>query len=152
MKSYLLALLLVIPFQLSHAKFAASAFKMPCHEMEIKISSCEGKDVKGSDLRKRYRKNVKDPSVQGAFIQGEVLSDKAVQCHTGQKMDTSKFRSKEKQKKKFFVIQGSCLKLKVGSTTKVTNLRSFCDTPGAMEINECFYSALARRFQSIIVK
>lgn len=148
----LIFLALLLPFQISHAKFAMSAFQIPCHEMEIEISSCEAKQVKGSDLKTKYIKKRKDPSVQGALIQGKILSDKAVKCNQKQKMDMTKFRSKENQKKKLFVIQGSCLELKTGQKVKVQNQRFFCDTPGAMEINECFYNALARKFQAIIVR
>lgn len=147
MKFLALAFLFLIPQ--AQAKFAAFVMQIPCHKMQVKIASCQAKKIKNTDLKPDTKNLI---SYQGALVSAQILSDAATKCSAEQKMDTKRFRAFKNEKRNFFVIQGSCQKLKTDTKTSFQNQNYFCDTPGAMGINECFLNTLSRKNRWLIVK
>lgn len=139
------SILLSLP---AHAKFTAETFKIPCHKLKVKVNSCEPMVIKSSDYKNTQKKEL---SYQGAVLEAQIESDEAIQCSPKQEMDQSRFRPFPKGVRKLFVVQGSCLKLKKDSVHQLKNRNFFCDTPGAMGIEECLFSTASRKNRWLIV-
>ncbi len=132
MRGFLLCFLFFLNFPVN-AKFAAWVQNIPCVQIKMKVKSCEKKNF--SNEGKRF-----PIELVGVKVSGEILSSEPVQCSAAQKMDLTRYKETSFQDKTFFVIGGNC---EDELSFKIKNY--FCDTPGAMEIRDCFYNSLKRK-------
>ena len=143
MKKFLLVSLLFIS-QNIYSKYARWVFNIPCHGIKLKVTECQDHSFTNKDLIKNRNTRSRIVSHSGSILKGEIESIKPVKCKDKQKIDLSKYRE-EKLTKNFFVKDRKCSDIKMGTSTKLVVQRFFCDTPGAVQVPECFISMYSRQ-------
>lgn len=136
----------------SYGKFAATVRFIPCEQFELKVKSCQQKTFESSDYRRGSRsRKVPGLSYSGALVSAQVLSQKMVQCYKGHKIDPKMYRKTKVRSEEapFFIKDGKCSQK---STIIATQVNTFCDTPGAVEIPDCFINALSYQEKLIFLK
>jgi len=125
----------------THAKFAAWVVNIPCTSVKLEVHSCE---------RAEYT-NLKKIQLKGSLVSGHIIETKAIKCSDKQVVDRKHYKKPSFDQKKFLVIDKSCKEVE----KKIIHLRvgkNFCDTPGALEIKDCFYGHLESKYKMIITQ
>lgn len=136
----------------AYGKFAATVRFIPCEQFELKVKSCRQKTYKSSDYRRGSSSHeVPSLSYSGVLVSAQVLSQKMVQCYEGHKIDPKMYRKTKinDDKVSFFIKDAKCSQK---STIIATRVNTFCDTPGAVEIPDCFINALTYREKLTFLK
>lgn len=136
----------------THAKFASWVMNIPCTGIELKVLSCEDKRFSNlSFIKKAFisKKKKKEIIIEGALVKGDILKTAPVSCREKQKLDLDRYKEGNYKGKKFLVLDKSCAKIN-GEALIIRATKSFCDTPGAMEIRDCFYNSFQYKKNIII--
>ncbi|GAB4013387.1 MAG: hypothetical protein Fur0010_10220 [Bdellovibrio sp.] len=131
-----LILFYLISFNLN-AKLAREAFQVPCEQLEIKVESC-------SKLTLNPQPKKHELSYQGALVDALIVSSTPVKCHPKQEVRFELLNDPIRPgKKKIFIKDQTCEKL----PSKVFYQRTYCDTPGALMIHDCFVSRMSQKYE-----
>ncbi len=153
MKITLLVLLFIIVTPIE-AKFASWAFDIPCTGIELKVTSCEEKSFSNLSFMKKaalLRKKKQEIILKGAVVKGSIIKTAPVSCRAKQKLDISRYKEANYKGKEFLILGKSCSKISRESL-KIRATKSFCDTPGALEIRDCFYNQFQYKMKMIIAE
>ena len=138
----------------AQAKFASWVNHIPCTSYEVKILSCKKREFSNLSYLKRRNFNHTKVVLKGVLTKVQVVNTEPLKCYEEQKIDLSRYKKIEKEvleKSQFFIEEMKCLDV-MGKTLKVVDRKSFCDTPGALEIVDCYEGHLQSSENLILTK
>lgn len=136
MKKFLFVSLLFFT-QSIYPKYARWVFNIPCHGVKLKVTECQEYSFTNKNLIKNRSSRSRIVSYSGSLLKGKVENIYPIKCNDKQKIDLSKYKV-EKLTKDFFVKDRKCSEIKIGTSTNLVVQKHFCDTPGAVQVPECF--------------
>ena len=126
------------------AKYSSEIKFIPCNELTIELKACENRKFSNSELLRSSSTLVRRREihrVHGALVFAKISNAKPGKCHKDQKIDLKNYRRFAAKEANLYILNKKCEDLpKKDYIVSLTNL--FCDTPGAYEIESCFFSFL----------
>lgn len=137
----------------THAKYGQSHFQRPCQLLEIKIKSCQQKTFNSKQFdtwRNRFFGAKKYSKTSGTIVVADVISSKHSPCFPEHKSDSNLFKPYYKKTGRFFIENESCTSLQQNKRpSKVLARKLTCDTPNAIEIEDCFFQAIQEKYDLV---
>ncbi len=154
MKQISLIFLLALWIPNSQAKFAAWVMDIPCTGIKLKVSSCDNRSYSNLSFYKKIfaeKKKKSEIILKGAVVKGEILETAPVACRPKQKLDLTRYKEGNYRGKEFLVLGKTCAEINKDELI-IRATKSFCDTPGALEIRDCFYNKFQYTKKMIITE
>lgn len=137
---------------LTYGKFAPWVVEIPCNLIKLKINSCQEFKIDNYELGALKKHNKIE--IKGSLTTGTPLDQTPVKCHDNQKMNPERFNLINFSANKsyhFLVRDRSCSDIQQGQLINIRTIMTFCDTPNAMMIKDCFFGAIQHKKNLYIV-
>jgi hypothetical protein len=133
------------------AKFSSDIQYVPCQHLTVETKKCVDRSFSNEDYLQN-KNLLQDETnlirISGAVSDVEITSSEPGKCYKEQKIKVELFVKKQLSQAKIFVLSKRCSELPKKYRVMVKN--NFCDTPGALMIEDCFFEFLTHNNRVLI--